>query len=237
MIAILQEHKCNMRPVGIFANRAAMDEEPTDRELIEALVEWTGLKPSALAKRAGLAVTTLTRPANQSVNHTLSKPTLIKLRATFPDFPGFGGDAESQQSWNQRSYLSVDVLPSFAGMGGGGTGEGDLETALLPRALIEDDLRAKPKDLLLIDVRGDSMEPDFKNGDQILIDRRDRDPRQPGSFALFDGDGYVVKLVERVPGKRGYYRVFSANPRYTEYEIEESDNTIMGRTVWFARRL
>src|SRR3546814_5963566 len=63
-----------------------------------------------------------------------------------------------------RSYLPVEVLPSFAGMGGGGTGEGDRETALISRTLIEDDLRAKPADLLLIDVRGDRMMPDFQIG-------------------------------------------------------------------------
>src|SRR3546814_19805213 len=62
---------------------------------------------------------------------------------------------------------------SFAGMGGGGTGEGDRETALISRTLIEDDLRAKPADLLLIDVRGDSMMPDFLHGDQILVDKRE----------------------------------------------------------------
>ena len=122
-------------------------------------------------------------------------------------------------------------------MGGGGNGDGDRVTALLPRALIEDDLRAKPEDLLMIDVRGDSMEPDFHHGDQILVDRRDRNPAQPGVFALFDGDAYVVKLVERVPRQKGVYRVFSANARYTAAEYPEEEITIMGRPVWFARRL
>ncbi|MES1985501.1 MAG: S24 family peptidase [Pseudomonadota bacterium] len=237
MIATLQEQSCYMPNISKLANGFSMDDTQSDKQLIDDLVEWTGLKVSALAKRAGLAVTTLTRPANLDVNHRLSLPTISKLRETFPDFPGFGGDADAQRGTHDRAYLPVDVLPSFAGMGGGGTAEGDLPTALISRVLIEDELRAKPSDLLVIDVRGDSMEPDFKHGDQILIDRRDRDPRQPGSFALFDGDGYVIKLVERVPGKRGYYRVFSANSRYTEYEIEEESHTIMGRPVWFARRL
>lgn len=138
---------------------------------------------------------------------------------------------------HDRDYLSVAILPSFGGMGGGGSGEGDHETGLVPRRLVVDELRAKPSDMLLIDVRGDSMEPDFQHGDQILVDKRDRDPLQPGSFALWDGDGYVVKLVERVPQKRGHYRIFSANPRYTPYEVEAENVEIMGRPVWFARRL
>lgn len=237
MIANMQEQYCNKRQIGNFAIGTVMDIRRTDKQLLDDLAEWAGLTVSAIAKKAGLAATTLTRPANMDVNHKLSVPTLAKLRQTFPDFPGFGGDADAQIAVDERAYLPVSVLPSFAGMGGGGSGDGDLPSALLPRALIEDELRARPKDLLLIDVRGDSMEPDFKHGDQILIDRRDRDPRQPGAFVLFDGDGYVVKLVERVPGKRGFYRVFSANTRYTDYEIEEEENTIMGRPVWFARRL
>lgn len=135
------------------------------------------------------------------------------------------------------AYVEVPVLPSYAGMGGGGTGEGDKLVAKLPRRLIEEELRGSPSDFELIDVRGDSMQPDFEHGDQILIDRRDRNPRQPGPFALWDEDGYVVKLVERVPGKRGFYRIFSANNRYSSYEIEETEATIRGRPVWFARRL
>jgi len=145
-----------------------------------------------------------------------------------PDIPPSGRELD---------YVDVAVLPSFAGMGGGGSGEGELISAKLPRELIENQLHGKAGDFELIDVRGDSMEPDFHHGDQILIDRRDRDPRQPGPFALWDDDGYVIKLVERVPGKRGWYKVFSANARYSAYEVQETEATIRGRPVWFARRL
>lgn len=134
-------------------------------------------------------------------------------------------------------YIAIDILPSYAGMGGGGNGEGDHGTGLVPRSLVQDELRAKPSDLLLLEARGESMAPDFLHGDQILIDRRDCNPIQPGSFALWDGDGYVIKLVERVPHKAGYYRIFSANARYSAYEVEAEQVQIMGRPVWFARRL
>lgn len=137
----------------------------------------------------------------------------------------------------EAAYVEVSVLPSYAGAGGGGTGEGDKVVAKLPRRLIEEELRGEPGDFELIDIRGDSAEPDFYHGDQILIDKRDRNPRQPGPFAIWDEDGYVLKLVERIPSRRGWYRVFSSNPRYSSYEIEETEATIRGRPVWFARRL
>jgi len=150
---------------------------------------------------------------------------------------GYVEDADLPLIDPQRDYLPIPVLPSYAGMGGGGTGEGDLETALVPRSLVEDELKAKPTDLMLLEARGQSMEPDFMHGDQLLIDLRDRNPVQPGAFALWDGDGYVVKLVERVPSKPGFYRIFSANQRFSSYEVNADDVRIMGRPVWFGRRL
>lgn len=150
---------------------------------------------------------------------------------------GYIEEADLPDAEPQRDYLPIAVLPSYAGMGGGGTGEGDLETALVPRALVEDELKAKPSDLMLLEARGQSMEPDFLHGDQLLIDLRDKNPVQPGAFALWDGDGYVVKLVERVPNKAGFYRIFSANERFSSYEVNAHDVQIMGRPVWFGRRL
>lgn len=214
-----------------------MNNIDSDRALIEALIEFSGLSASAIAQRAGMAVTTLTRPLHSEVNHKLSLPTINKLKKLFPDFPPFRKDSDLPLPLGDRDYLPVEILPSYAGMGGGGTGEGDPETGLVPRRLIEDELRAKPSDFLLIDVRGDSMEPDFQHGDQILIDKRDTNPIQPGSFALWDGDGYVVKLVERVAQKTGFYRIFSSNGRYSAYEVDAEEIRIMGRPVWFARRL
>lgn len=135
------------------------------------------------------------------------------------------------------SYVEVEVLPTYAGAGGGGTGEGDRALALIPRSLIVDELKGKASDFLLIDVRGDSMEPDFHHGDQILIDRRDTSTAQPGPFALWDGEWgeYVVKNVERVAA--GEVRIFSSNAKYTAVICVSEQTRIIGRPVWFGRRL
>lgn len=134
-------------------------------------------------------------------------------------------------------YLPVEVLPTYAGMGGGGNGDGDREVALIPRVLIIDVLRGQPADFLLINVRGDSMEPDFRHGDQILIDKRDISPAQPGPFALWDGEWgeYVVKNVERA--RSGEVRIFSSNPKYSAESAPAEQTHIIGRPVWFGRRL
>lgn len=208
-----------------------------DIELVRQLIAWTGTNAAQVAASIGKANTTINRFANGTATHRLARDTLTKLKETYPRFPGFAAEGSDAADFDDRAYVDVSVLPSYGGMGGGGNGAGDRSVAKLPRRLIEDELRGKPADFELIDVRGDSMTPDFQHGDQILIDRRDRDPRQPGPFALWDEDGYVVKLVERIPQRRGWYRVFSANDRYSPYEVEETESIIMGRPVWFARRL
>lgn len=222
---------------SVYAIPAGMDDLEQDTALIKRLVEFTGLQPTTMAKQAGLAATTLTRPFKGMATTRLGIQSLEKLKRTFPDFPEWTSEVGEEVQRIDRAYLPVEILPSFAGMGGGGTGDGDPETGMISRRLIEDELRARPIDLLIIEARGDSMEPDFQHGDQILIDRRDCNPVQPGSFALWDGDGYVIKLVERVPQMKGRYRIFSANARYASYDVGEDEIRIMGRPVWFARRL
>ena len=227
-----QEPICDNRFCSPFANVA---NRSMDSDWLKERMEAQGMRQVDLAEALGITQDKVTKSLagtrRWQANETIKLLTMFRGHSDsskHPDIPPAG---------HETAYVDVNVLPSFAGMGGGGNGDGAQIVAKLPRDLIEIQLRGRAHDFELIDVRGDSMEPDFYHGDQILVDRRDRDPRQPGPFALWDDDGYVVKLVERVPGRRGWLRVFSANPRYSAYEIEESEATIRGRPVWFARRI
>ena len=100
------------------------------------------------------------------------------------------------------------------------------------------ELRAQPRDLRAIEVEGQSMEPLLQNGDQVLVDTRKISVVEPGLFVLFDGDGIVCKWVERAhdsaPRK---LRLKSENPRFDSYDVVAERAQIIGRVVWFARRL
>ena len=135
------------------------------------------------------------------------------------------------------AYVPVDYLPTYGGMGGGGTGEGDVERGLVPRYLIEDVFRGRASDFVLIRTRGDSMYPDLHHDDEVLCDKRDTSPVQPGPFAVYDADdeAYVVKNVEKLPG--GRIRIFSTNTKYTPSEVTREETHIIGRPVWVGRRL
>lgn len=200
---------------------------------IKLALKRLGVPHDEIAKAIGKDRTVATKIFG-SANRRIQANEIEPLKALIERYERDRGDTADLPSTRVRSYVEVEVLPTFAGMGGGGTGDADSAVALLPRDLVEDDLRAKPGDLLVINVRGNSMEPVFQHGDQIVIDKRDKNPVQPGPFALWDGDGYVVKNVER-RAKR--LRVFSSNTIYSDTEYDVDAIEIMGRPVWFARRM
>lgn len=231
----MQVQSCLRREIGMAAMPWADMSVHDDIKLVRDLLKWADTNANQVALRIGVANTTLNRFANGSAKGRLHRDTIAKLKAAYPAFPGFEVEADLPAAFSNREYLPVEVLPSYAGMGGGGSGDGDREHALVPRRLIEDELHCTPEDLLLIETRGSSMEPDFRHGDQILIDRRDTNTGQPGAFALWDGDAYLIKMVERIGG--GRLRVFSRDKDLSDRDYAAEDVTIMGRPVWFGRRL
>ena len=58
------------------------------------------------------------------------------------------------------------------------------ETWLLADPLIRHEFRARPQDLRMITVDGDSMEPLLSSGDRILIDMSRQLPVPPGIFVI-----------------------------------------------------
>jgi phage repressor protein C with HTH and peptisase S24 domain len=220
----------------------AMDERPTLRpenaEIFKRL-DFSGKKQRDLAQVLDIAENKVSKVRAGDRRFTAAE--ILKARAWL-DAIELGEDVTEHPDQQEpqdvaQAYVPVEVLPSFGGMGGGGTGEGDRETALVPRALVIDILRGKPSDFMVINVRGDSMEPDFHQGDQLLIDKRDKSPAQPGPFALWDGEWgeYVVKNVERATS--GQVRIFSSNPKYSDHIVESENSRIIGRPVWFGRQL
>lgn len=152
-----------------------------------------------------------------------------------------GGSADDERRISNEADIidavMIEQLPTFVGAGGGGTGEGDTRSIAFSRGLVES-LRIAPSDLLSIEVEGDSMSPTFLPGDQLLVDRRKTNTAQPGAFCLWDGDGYVVKFLERIAGAEPpTVKVISENPRYATQPRLVTEIKIMGRVVWVGRRI
>lgn len=91
--------------------------------------------------------------------------------------------------------------------------------------------------LVVIRVRGDSMEPTLKTGDHVLVNLADTQVSQPGIFVLWD-DGTIVKRIEKIPASDPpRLRVSSDNPLHGEYEALGELVKVVGRVVWLGRRM
>lgn len=134
----------------------------------------------------------------------------------------------------------VSEYDALAAAGGGISLDGEAERGRWPflSEYIDSELRLRGSELALISVKGDSMEPTLRSGDRILIDLTDRNVSQPGLFVLWDGDGRVVKRVERIlASKRPTLRLKSDNPLHGEYQVPADLVNVIGRVVWAARQL
>ena len=89
----------------------------------------------------------------------------------------------------------------------------------------------------ILKVRGNSMEPEMREGDRVVVDTARTVPATGELFVLFDGDGLVVKRIEPVhePG-RPRLRLISANPDYPPYSAHASDVHIVGKVLWKVTR-
>jgi phage repressor protein C with HTH and peptisase S24 domain len=140
-----------------------------------------------------------------------------------------------------RGFSVVPEIDVRASAGPGAVHEGLEETKatwLFPEPLIRHELRARPDDLRMITVDGDSMEPLLSSGDRILVDTNQRIPVPPGIFVIWDGMGLVAKRIEHVPASDPpKISVRSLNPEYPSYELTGEEVNIVGRVVWAGKRL
>lgn len=103
---------------------------------------------------------------------------------------------------------------------------------------LQNELGLTRSKLAVVEVRGDSMEPTLSSGDRVLVNMSDRQVSQPGIFIIFDGDGTVVKRVEKIPGSSPQRIVLiSDNPLHGKYELDSEVVQIVGRVVWRAGRI
>ena len=90
---------------------------------------------------------------------------------------------------------------------------------------------------VLMDVRGDSMEPLLKDGDTVLVDQSDTQPLDGRIYVVTLGDELRVKRIQK--GLAGIL-LRSENPRYADIPVEGvalEGFRIHGRVRWFGRMM
>ncbi|MGB8275638.1 MAG: helix-turn-helix transcriptional regulator [Alphaproteobacteria bacterium] len=197
-----------------------------------------GLTQKQLADR--LKVTEVSVSRYESQEQRLTLPLLRRLakelRCSVADLAG--------ESLARTAALTDEfaLLPSYdlrASAGGGAFFETETETARVAfrRQWLKSVTNAPVDMLAVIQADGDSMEPTIHDGDHMLVDRTQTNPRRDGIYVV-NWDGHInVKRVTTDPARKRIV-VSSDNPRYPPNEAVKPDEiAVLGRVIWIGRRV
>lgn len=233
-----------------------MDGFEKDRQLLVELVEHTGLDGTKLARRIGVAPSTLGRSLSGAATTRLSMRTIEKLSTEFPDFPGWSQYLASisesgvlnvpSRSFNYArsttgaepdpDSLAIPMLELGYGMGGSFLDDIDPGEVVkqFPRDFIRMYTRA-PADLLCFSYGiGDSMEPTITDRDVLLIDLSRKSITMSEQIWVFSSGG--IGMVKRARVIGGKVILMSDNSAVPDYEPAEDELQIIGRVVAVVKR-
>jgi len=145
--------------------------------------------------------------------------------------------AKSLRAQNSGGYVYVPEFDVKASAGNGFFN--DIESVVTMRpfdeSFIRGELGIRHEDLGLLKVIGQSMEPDLRSRDTVLVDLNDRNVVTDGIHILRLDGALLIKKVQRLPGK--VLRVSSSNSAYESFDISGDDENsrdfqVLGRIRW-----
>ena len=95
--------------------------------------------------------------------------------------------------------------------------------------------KGNPERMVLMDIFGNSMEPELKDGDSVLIDESQKDILAGAVYAVGVDDTIMVKRVEKHPNK---LVLLSENRDYAPIFLKGSECQsvrIIGKVIWVGR--
>lgn len=95
--------------------------------------------------------------------------------------------------------------------------------------------RGNPAGMVLMSVVGNSMEPEIREGDTVLVDQSRSDVLAGGIYAVGVEDTVMVKRIEKLPGQ---LVLRSDNPDYDPILLsgDQLDSVrVIGRVLWVSR--
>lgn len=98
-------------------------------------------------------------------------------------------------------------------------------------------LAANPARLVVLQISGDSMWETLHDGDHVLVDQGQVNPRREGLYVIRVDDVLQVKRLAMHPVTR-MLTIKSDNPSYPTYtDVSPDDVALLGRVVWVGRKL
>ncbi len=174
----------------------------------------------------------------RGVPRKLSEEDRRKLARYFDvDESLLGGPAREPEP--NKDLIAIPRFDIRASAGHGAFAEGERPVAHLgfDERFLKQLCSARPADLSIIRVRGDSMFPTLADGDDIMVDRSVAGARlHDGIYVLRRDDTLTVKRIAVHPGSRKI-TISSDNAAYPKWECGPEDVDVIGRVAWAGRKI
>jgi phage repressor protein C with HTH and peptisase S24 domain len=95
--------------------------------------------------------------------------------------------------------------------------------------------KGNPNKMILMDIFGDSMEPNLRDGDTVLLDRGQTEILSSAIYAVGIDDVIMVKRIEKLPSR---LVLRSDNKGYSPFYLQGDEMNsvrIIGRVIWICR--
>jgi phage repressor protein C with HTH and peptisase S24 domain len=215
-----------------------IDEDP--RALLERLIQERRDDYAGLSRLLGRNPAYVQQFIKRGVPRKLAENDRAKLARYFDiDEQLLGGPAR------EPATTATDLLPiaryrvsAAAGHGSFPGREDKVAEVGFSARWLEKLSSAKPRDLSIIQVEGDSMSPTLSHGDDIMVDlSAARRKLTDGIYVLRRDDALLVKRVALHPA-RSTLTIASDNPAYASWtDCAPDEVDIIGRVVWAGRRI
>lgn len=151
---------------------------------------------------------------------------------------GEAGLADEPVSDDQLIPIPRFDISASAGPGALDGSEQPIAHIGFSRAWLEQLCRARPNDLSVIQVRGDSMFPSLSDGDDIMVDRSDGNARlREGIYVIRLDEALVVKRLSVNPVTKRV-TIASDNAAYPTWQnLKPGSIDVIGRVVWAGRKI
>lgn len=95
---------------------------------------------------------------------------------------------------------------------------------------------AKGKQLAVIRVKGDSMSPTIQDDDMVMVDTTKTNLDYDGLFVLRVGEALQIKRIGR-GARRSSVMVIADNSLYPPVDTERSEIDVVGKVIWYGRKV
>ena len=86
------------------------------------------------------------------------------------------------------------------------------------------------QNVMVVTMRGDSMEPTIMNNDNLLIDVAETEFQDGDIVTVNDGERILIRRLQHL--LHGRMRMISDNQKYETIDIAASDITMIGKVIW-----